>query len=388
MSGLLGQSLVAICAGVLLNLTPCVLPAIPLKIRGIIHAAGGTVRQRLLSGLFFVAGAVGLFLFLGGALAVFRLQWGFLFQSRGFLLLLVVLMALAGVGTLFGVSPELPQWVYRIKGHRYFDPLLSGALAAVLSTPCTGPFLGGVLVYGLTQPPAVVIWLFFLIGFGLALPYLLLLVFPRLMEKFPHSGPWSVRMRELLGFLLLAGSIFFAHSLVPITWVRNAWILWALGLGLWAAWAWRQAQSWPGRLLPAILALAAGVMVTLALGSDTRAALPWRPLDSAALSGLQTSGPVLIEFTAEWCINCKVLEQTVYSAPEVLQAAEEEGITAYRVDLTEPDQALEALLAGYGGAGLPFAVVLDRKAEVVQRLPDLFGAEALVEAMRRAGKDH
>ena len=381
---LLGQGLLAVAAGVLLNLTPCVLPAIPLKIRAILNATGAEARQRFYAATAFLAGSVGLFAALGAFAASLRLRWGFLFQSRLFLALLILALLLAGLATFFDWTLALPQSLYRIRGGRHLEPFLAGLLTGVLASPCTGPFLGGVLAFGVTQPPPVVFTLFILIGLGLALPYILLLLWPALLPRLPAGGRWTLRVKELLAFILWAGAVFFARSLLPPAWAGSAWGLWGAGLVLWAGLAWRREENRRVRLFPA--ASAALGLLLLFVGSVhlSGTPLPWEPYSPGALAAVHGDRPALIEFTADWCLNCKVLEKTVYADPLVLTAAREVRIAAFRVDLTESDEIKESLLASYGGAGLPFAVVLDAEGEVVKALPDLFTAGALERAIRLA----
>ena len=113
--------------------------------------------------------------------------------------------------------------------------------------------------------------------------------------------------------------------------------------------------------------------------------LPWAPYRGDALAAASANDrPALIEFTADWCINCKVLEKTVYAAPQVIRAAQETNLASFQVDMTESDDAKENLLRSYGGAGVPFAVVLDRSGVVVRRFPDLLTAARLEAAIRAA----
>ncbi len=385
MGELVGQSILAVTAGILLNLTPCVLPAIPLKIRAILNETGENTRTRLCAAGAFLTGSLGFFLLLGGMTAFFHQNWGFLFQSDLFLTFLVLFLAVAGVLTFFDLRLPLPQRLYRIRGRRYLEPLLTGALTGILSTPCTGPFLGGVLAFALTRPPAMILWFFALIGFGLALPYLIFILSPGLLNRLPQGGEWTLRLKEVLGFVLLAGAVFFAQSLLSPPWTGYAWVLWAAALALWGIVSLVKSATWSARLIPLPFALLGVLLVHTTLTAPSEASLPWQPYTVEALKEARLSHrPVLIEFTADWCINCKVLEKTVYSNAEVLNAAGRMPLSALRVDLTDPQESLQRLLASYGGAGLPFAVVLDSRGRIAERLPDLFTPGALVEALRKA----
>lgn len=386
MSSLLTQCLLAFTAGLLMNLTPCVLPAIPLKVRMILDSAESEGRPRVGSAMAFLVGTLLLFALVGGAMAFLRLQWGFLFQSEWFLLLLILVLLSAGLATFFDWSLRLPQALYRLDSGGHLKPFLAGILTAVLATPCTGPFLGGVLTFGLSQPPLLFFGLFLLVGLGLSLPYLLLLFYPRWLSKFPVNTEWSPRIKELLAFILWGGAVFFARSLVAEFWSLTLVILWGTLLVLWGVRAWLCGPSLANRMLPLLTAVVSLTLLFTFYGHSPGSELHWQPYSTAVLASLAGDRPILIEFTADWCLNCKVLESTVYADPLVLEAARDIRLLAFRVDLTESDPFKLKLLLDSGGAGLPFALVLNRQQEIVRRLPDLFTAEALTSALRRADR--
>ena len=171
MTELFVNSLLAFVAGILLNFTPCVLPVIPFKIQAVLKEIGGDLRSRLLAAGSLLAGSLLFFLILGGATAYLGLTWGALFQSRIFLGVLSAFLLFSAVATFADYSFNLPQLFYKMPVHRYLGAFLTGALAGVLSTPCSGPFLGSVLAYTVTQPPTIIMAIFVSIGIGLAFPY-------------------------------------------------------------------------------------------------------------------------------------------------------------------------------------------------------------------------
>ncbi|MEB8512597.1 cytochrome c biogenesis protein CcdA, partial [Acidithiobacillus ferriphilus] len=160
--------------------------------------------------------------------------WGVLFQSPAVIAFLVALMAGFAAMIFFDIDMPVPAFAYRMGGGRHMEPLISGVLAAILSTPCTGPFLGGVLAFALTQAPAVLVTLFLAIGLGLAFPYVVILLRPSLLDRLPKVGEWSRRLRQALAFLLLAGAVFFAGSLLSTHVTLWLWRAWAVGLAVWA----------------------------------------------------------------------------------------------------------------------------------------------------------
>ena len=162
-----GQLLMAIVAGLLLNLTPCVLPAIPIKVRTILREAGSQRSHRVLAALAFTAGTLAFFLTLGGLTALLQWSWGTLFQSAVFVGVLVALMVGFAVVTWLDLPIPIPAFAASVHGRRYFEAFVSGLLSAVLAAPCAGPFLGGVLAFAVTQPTPVSMGIFGSIGLGL-----------------------------------------------------------------------------------------------------------------------------------------------------------------------------------------------------------------------------
>ena len=382
--------LLATTAGVLLNLTPCVLPALPIKLRSIGRVVGDGPTSRLLAGAALLAGTLTFFGGLAIATAWLNWTWGTIFQSPSFRAALALLLGGLGVWSLAGRGIQPPQWVYRVQGAGYAEPYFAGLLAAVLSAPCTGPFLGGVLAFALTQSPGAIVAIFLAVGLGLALPYLVLLARPGLIAKMPRGGAWLVRIHQFLGLILLAGAAFFAATVLPGHAAAFLWSGWAGIVTFWLLRVLIVGPDFRARLVPGLV-LAGIVVSAFAVWPLTgdKTDLAWQPLTEQALNKARTArSPVLIEFTADWCINCKVLEQTVYRDARVTQAVLNAGALPLRADLTRPDEGLQAYLREFGGAGLPFAVVLDGQGRIQKRLPDLFTAKTLATALRAAGESH
>lgn len=383
--------LLAAAAGVLLNLTPCVLPALPIKLRSIGRVVGDRPERRLLAGGALLGGTLTFFGALAVATAWLNWTWGALFHLSSFRLTLAAVLAGLGGWSLAGRGFQPPQWAYRIQGVGYAEPYLAGLLAAVLSTPCTGPFLGGVLAFALTQSPAAIVAIFLAVGVGLALPYLILLARPSMIARIPRSGAWLVRIQQFLGLVLLAGAVFFAATVLPGGLGPLLWTAWAAVLTFWLLRALWAGPDFRTRLVPALI-LAVSVPTALATWPQPDRAeadiLAWQPLTMQALADARAARqPVLIEFTADWCINCKVLEQTVYRDRRVVDAVRVANALTLRADLTRPDERLKRYLREFGGAGLPFAVVLDGRGQPVKRLPDLFMADTLASELRKATEE-
>ena len=308
MKELFGYSVLAFWAGVMLNFVPCVLPVIPLKIRAVLNEIKGDIRSRILAALALLSGSLLFFLILGVATAYLGKTWGALFQSKLFLSALSAFLFFAAITTLADWSLRLPQFVYNVPIHRYTGAFLTGALAGILSTPCSGPFLGSVLAYTLTQRPAIILMIFSSIAVGLAAPYVLILVWPGLMSRLPSAGPWTVQVKQILGLILLSGAIFFGRVLVPETVHPLLWYMFYIAVIIWAIGMLRRSQERRKKLFPLTMVTVVFFLFVYTLPGG---GLKWREYSSESLqSTLSERRPVLLEFTAEWCLNCEILEKT------------------------------------------------------------------------------
>lgn len=383
---LAGQLAMAAAAGLLLNLTPCVLPAIPIKVRTILHEAGSQRSHRLLAALAFTVGTLVFFLTLGGLTALLQWNWGMLFQSTLFVAALVTVMLGLAAVTWLDLPIPVPGFAATAHGKRYFEAFLSGLLSAILAAPCAGPFLGGVLAFSVTQPTPVIMGVFVSISLGLSLPYVVLMLKPEWLRRLPKVGPWTLAVREVLALVLLAAAVFFSASLVPDSvypWLWWAWLVLVLGWGI-------RRFIVGNRAVRAIAGIAASAalaatMVFAAPADNNKAGLVWEPYSAELLAETRARGiPHLLEFTADWCINCKVLERTVYQSSSIADAVRRVGVVPIQVDVTASHPKRDTLLSEVGGQALPFAAVVDGNGKVVARFTGLFEAGSLVKAIDRA----
>ena len=380
MTEFIGYSVTAFLAGMLLNVMPCVLPVIPFKIQAIIREIEGDIRSRVFAAMSLLLGSFSFFLVLGGVTAYMGLTWGALFQSKLFLAALSAFLLLAAVATLADWSVPLPQAVYRISIHRYSGAFLTGALAGILSTPCSGPFLGSVLAYALTQPPVIILTIFSAIAIGLATPYVLILVWPGLIDRVRFSGAWTIQAKQLLGFVLLAGAIFFGRVFLPQSIHLILWRLLLVAVFIWVLVSILRARQWSARLFP-LAVVVFGLTVLVTITPDDH--LKWQKFSPTALQAtLSARQPVLLEFTAEWCLNCEILEKTTYSDKRVVSAVRKSGLVSYRIDMTDFNAGHKALLEEYGVTALPYALLIAPDGNVAQRFAGMFSASTLVDAIR------
>jgi thiol:disulfide interchange protein DsbD len=401
--GMLLLLLVAMVGGFLLNLTPCVLPVIPLKIMGLSKSAGNR-KTTLVLGIWMMLGVMALWLILGGAIAVFS---GFtainqLFQYPSFTIglgLFIGVMAI-GMGGLFSI--RLPNFVYTInpKHDSWFGSFLFGVMTAVLSTPCTAPFMGAAAAWATTQSAIWTLSVFGAIGFGMAVPYLVLAAFPHLVEKMPKAGPSSEVIKQVMGLLVLAAAVYFLgvglsgmfqQEGAPPTRVY----LWAVAAcvgasGLWLAWRTVRVTKRAGMrssfVLIGLLMFVASIFVGDRL--TEKGPIDWAYYTPEILeSALDEGDTVVLEFTAEWCLNCKLLESTVLHSPRVVDAFNRDSITAIKIDLTGNNVAGNALLDEVGGLRIPLLIILGDGGEEVFR-GDFYTVDQVLKAIGVSQDDY
>ncbi|MBU1001162.1 MAG: thioredoxin family protein [Proteobacteria bacterium] len=383
----------AFVAGLLLNFMPCVLPVLSLKLSGLMAGSEGkgeAARKRTFRdhNLFFSAGVLLYFLFLGALLSSLGLAWGQLFQTPKIVLALAAVVFALGL-SLFGLW-DLP--VVDLKsGLPSKNPrvcaMFTGVLATLLATPCSGPFLGGVLGWVLLQPPEVIMAVFLSIGLGMASPFLLMVAQPGLVRFFPRPGAWMSYLETGVGFFLM-GTVLYLLAILP-----QAMLLPSLMLLLavaFAAWMWGR---WTNLSQPAIkrgtIRLAATALVALAalmLFAPQAAPVKWQSFEPQAFRSLLGQQPLVVDFTADWCPNCKVLEHTTLKPDNLIAWQERFGLTYVQVDMTQDNPEGLALLRALGSQSIPVVAIFPPGAGSATPLVlrDLFSAAQMDEALRTA----
>lgn len=383
-------ALFALLAGFILNFMPCVLPVISLKLSALVAASGigepgAKTRGFREHNLFFAAGILLYFAFLGVVLGAAGLAWGQLFQKPG--LIMGVTAVVFGLAlSLFGVF-TLPVVDLKARSGTKSprtQALFTGMLATLLATPCSGPFLGGVLGWTLTQAPSTVVAVFLCIGLGMASPYLGLAVRPGLVRFFPKPGPWTVFLEHIVAFFLM-GTCVYLLSILPDSYTVSALIL-LLGTAL-AAWIWGYCTGLhdPRGKRAAIRGLALLVLAATAFWAFQPPAVNtgWREFDQETFTQALGEQNILIDFTADWCPNCKVLEKTTLAAGNLALWQQRYGLLLLQADLTENNPAAQALLRKLGSQSIP-VVALFPAGESHQQplvLRDLFTKAQMEQAL-------
>jgi thiol:disulfide interchange protein DsbD len=384
---------------VLLNLMPCVLPVLAIKLFALAQLAQRSRRVVLIHVLAYTAGIELTQLLLAGLVALLRaagvaVGWGFQFQEPIFLagistLLVFFALNLFGVFEIQLASGRLADLGARATGAR--RSFFEGLLAVALATPCTAPFLGTAVGFAFAGSAPVIAAIFLAIGLGLALPFALVALAPGLVRRLPRSGAWMGELRHVLGFALL-GTV--------------AWLLWLLGRNAGAdavaallfafvalAFAVRllglaqSVQRVGASAAAALAALAFAVGGINVVGFEARResaagpALPARPFDAQQVrTVVDAGGRAFVYFTADWCLTCKVNERRVLAHPRLQAALASRGFEIFRADWTQRDDTIRSALAGFGRAGVPL-YVLYHGPDRATVLPEILTLDGVISAL-------
>ncbi|KRE11968.1 hypothetical protein ASE63_19755 [Bosea sp. Root381] len=394
----------AFAGGLILNLMPCVLPVLFIKALGFAQLAQAGRSEVREQGLLFLAGVLATFMVLAGIVVTLAglgssVGWGFQLQSPPLVIALAVVMTLIGLNLLgafeIGTSAAGVGHGLASRGGR-LGAFMTGALAVIVATPCTAPFMGAAMGYAVTQPPALALAIFLALALGFALPVVALSLAPGLLRLLPKPGRWMLILKQAFAFPMFATAI---------------WLIWVASV-----------QAGPGGVLAALAAvLAAGFIVWLvgvmrgtgrgrlvssALSVLVAFGAGWFVLQNAVpaatttqaqaggiqawsperVAALQAEGrPVFVNFTAAWCITCLANERVALSRQEVTDAFAALNVAYLKADWTNRDSQIAQALAEQGRAGVPLYLFYPgTKGAPAEVLPQLLTADMMVQAARRA----
>jgi suppressor for copper-sensitivity B len=399
--------LIALLGGLILNIMPCVLPVLALKLLSVTAHAGAERRRIRLGFLASAAGILVSFLLLAAAAIAARagglaVGWGMQFQQPVFLVLMIGFMLLFAASLLPGglvigvpgISSRLAAVEVR---HPLADAFLTGVLATLLATPCSAPFVGTALGFALTGGNADILLIFLAMGLGFAAPYIVVAATPALVQLLPRPGRWMIWLETMLALLLAGTAAWLASVLAAETGWRFAATIALLALLLVVLLAWRSHSTAPATrrfagsvaALVAVAALAApslvpGLVSELAPAASAASAR-WVPFDPAERDRLVRAGKlVLVDVTADWCLTCKLNKAVVLDRGPVQARLAGAGIVAMRADWTRPDTAISAYLASFDRFGIPFDAVYGPAAPDGVALPEILSDSSVLAALDRA----
>jgi thiol:disulfide interchange protein DsbD len=363
----LWQALIfALIGGVILNLMPCVFPVLAMKAMALARLGGAARGVVRLEAAAYTAGAVVSFTALAGLLLALRgagmaLGWGFQFTSPVFVLAIAWLMLAVGLNLsgVFALGGPIGAGGHIAARGGFLGSFATGALAVLVASPCTAPFMAAAIGAALVMPAPATLAVFAALGLGLAAPTLILALAPGLTRLLPRPGPWMEKLRRIMAWPMYGAALW----LVSVLWAQSGWLgvvlalAGGLGLGL-AAWVFGRAQRAGQRGLGPVLA-ALALLLALPFGLTAAPPAPaasdtgesWSP---ARVEALRAQGKgVFLNVTAAWCITCQVNERIALRRDAVQAAMATRGIVYLKADWTRGDPAITALLRSHGREGVP-----------------------------------
>ena len=411
--------LYAFLGGLILNVMPCVLPVIALKILGFVGQAKDAPQQVRRLGIIYALGVLVSFLVLAGLVigvkaAGHKAGWGMQFGNPQFVVVLTVLVTLVALN-LFGLFEINPGG--RVMGaagtlaskHGPAGAFFNGVLATILATPCTAPFLGAALGFAFTQAAGIIVLMFVVVGLGLASPYVILSWQPAWLKFLPKPGAWMERFKIAMGFPMLATAMWL-FNLIPLHYGRRA--LW-LGLFLvilsLAAWVYgefvqRQRTHRGLGLAAALVLLVGGYLYAVEGQLRWRSPAPdiavagslkegpegidWQPWSPAAVAQGRAQGrPVFVDFTADWCLTCQANKRIAIDIPSVRAKLKQINAVPLLGDYTRVPESITAELNRFGRAGVPLVLIYSKDPNQAPAvLPEVLTSGIVLDALDRAAR--
>ena len=383
----------AFLGGIILNLMPCVLPVLGIKVLGFVEAAHDSQTTPLVHSLAFTAGVLAAFWALAAVMVGLQLAgsaagWGFQMSNPIFVYILIVFLIMFALN-LFGVfeiGTSLQSMAGGVKKKSGLTgSFVTGITATIVATPCTAPFMGSALGFTSSQPPLVTVLILTMIGLGMSAPYIILAMSPALLKRIPRPGPWMVSLKQLMGFLLLAFIPWLLWLYTGL--VGRTPMMWSMvGLVVACIGAWIYGKWYTPMHMPRTRQISLGLSAFLGMGSlffgvafaligylvpeqpaagpsenapvvAVEGELPWQPYDKKKLAELRAAGtPVLVDYTADWCLTCQQNARNALNQGETIEYFRQHGIIAMVADYTKTPANLTADLKAHGRRGVPLVL--------------------------------
>ncbi|MFC1476616.1 protein-disulfide reductase DsbD family protein [Fibrobacterota bacterium] len=369
--------ILAFIAGIILNVMPCVLPVLGVKILSFSQGVGSDRRIAVIRSLVFSAGMILIFLVLASFAAFAGLSWGEQFQNPKMLVVIICIIFIFALGMFDIFIINVPTGITALKQKSiqekaFLDDFIKGMFTTILATPCSGPLLGATLAWTLLQPPAIIYIVFASIGAGMAFPYVLFSSSSRLMKLIPKPGKWMEDFKYLMGFLLIGFAVYLMIGLPKGMIIPTVGLCAALALAVliytrfspFGASVKRKLLSGVVAVLVAALGWHVNFNILHSFLSEDTALLAeeesgiWKEFTPEKLLGAHAIGQhAIIDFTANWCMNCQFNKVTVYHSKEVDELIKQKKIIALKADLTQENEVAESLMHHLGSRSVPFLAI-------------------------------
>jgi len=402
---LLSALMAAFIGGLILNLMPCVLPVLSLKLLSIVSHGGAPARHVRLSFLASAAGIITSFLALAGIAiglkqAGMAVGWGLQFQHPAFIITMVGLLTLFSASLYGLLHIPLPRFMADAINDTLPAPgqhdntllgnFVTGAFATILATPCSAPFVGTALGFALAGGSVDILLTALFMGIGLATPYLLVATFPALAHKLPRPGRWMNWLKIVLGTALLITALWLASTARQQLEQEMAMYVVGAPLFVLTLLVVKESFSRPIILLKAVGLLAALLAASSAYehftAQDEQVHVRWQQFDQPRIATLVSEGKtVFVDVTADWCLTCHANKKLVLDTEPTTAVLSGANVVAMKADWTRPNDEIAAYLRSFGRYGIPFNVVYGPGAPQGIALPELLSAEVVKEALEKAG---
>ena len=395
---LLTAIIFAFLGGIILNAMPCVFPILSIKILSFIEQSQGSKEKLFHHGLVFSAGVLTTFLAVSALLIFLRasgeaIGWGYQLQSPWVVSLLIYLFVVIGIvfmGNIVLGSSFSNLGILVQNQKDLTSSFFTGVLAVVVASPCTAPFMGQALGLALLQPGFKSIVIFLALGIGFSLPYLILSIYPQLLSKLPKPGEWMQTLKQIMAFPMWASALWLAWVLSSQVDMQSVFavLLGALliALGLWLL---EKTQNSASILRRVTLIFSLGLMIfsiwLLPITSDNNSPNLKNEENAFSVQKLNSlrseQKMVFLNFTADWCITCKVNEAIALNQDKVKKVLDEKNIIYLKADWTRKDPEIASMLASYGRTGVPLYLLFPSQGDPII-LPELLTEDLLLDFLK------
>lgn len=375
----------AFLGGIILNLMPCVLPVLSMKILHLVQYQ----RHVKLHGWLFTLGVWLCFMTLAAFLFILRytghdVGWGFQLQAPLFVAFLSLVFSLLALNMLGIFDFGHLVTVQGAPKNPYLSTFVNGALTCLVATPCTAPFMGAALGAAIVYPWYVGLFIFSGLAWGVAFPFLALCLWPKALNFLPKPGAWMVTLKQFFSFSLWASALWFAWIFGHQTSLNEAFILILLILFIsLCAWGWGRLGQSSFKILVLVLGVvgtAAG-FYNLHVQADSQENLIWEPYSESLLDRLKNEGrTVFVDFTAKWCITCQLNKSRVLETPDVVDLLQKKKVALLRADWTKKDPAITKALEQQGRNSIPLYIVY-KGTQSATLLPEILTVQDIQKAL-------